>query len=138
MTSDTYPSGEPLFVRLGGRERIKDLLTKFYAAAGQDPTVGPIFNAAIHDWPHHIDHVTDFWSTQTGGPALYGGGMGRHIRLGLDHEHFAAWLALWEKTCRAEFPEREAGELIAIARMFAVRLKEMSGLSGIRIHPRNG
>jgi hemoglobin len=138
MTPDFPPADAPLFIRLGGRERIKDLLTKFYSLAGENPVVGPIFNAAIHDWSHHIDHVTDFWSTQTGGPALYPGGMGRHIRLGLDHEHFAAWLTLWEKNCRAELPEREAGEMIAIARIFAVRLKEMTGNSGIRIHPRQG
>lgn len=134
--SQTTPDDRPLFDRLGGRDRIKDLLTKFYADAGEDPVIGPIFNAEIHDWPHHIDHVTDFWSTQTGGPVVYQGGMMRHVRLGLELEHFSAWLALWEKRCRAEFPVREAEELIAIARLFATRLKELTGNSGIRIQQR--
>lgn len=129
------PAPEPLFVRLGGRAVIRDLLVKFYAAAGEDPVVGPIFNAAISDWEHHLDHVTDFWSTQTGGPALYPGGMGRHIRLGLGPEHFAAWLALWEKTCRAELPPAEAEDMVAIARIFAGRLKQMTGNAGYGLRP---
>lgn len=139
------PTVDPasLYARLGGHETLKDLLAKFYAKAGEDPVVGPIFAAAIHDWDHHIDHVADFWSTQTGGPALYPGGMGRHVRLGLDLEHFAAWLNIWEANCRAELPGREAGEMIAIAHLFAERLKVMTGNArpaghGVTFHPRHG
>ena len=116
-----------LFERIGGRAGIRHLLTVFYAACGEDPVVGPVFGTAIADWEHHIDHVTDFWSTQTGGPALYPGGMGRHIRLGLGPEHFAAWLAIWEKTCRAELPASEAEDMIRIAHGIASHLKRMTG-----------
>ena len=131
-----------LYARMGGHPKIKDLLSKFYNQAGEDPVVGPIFAAAIHDWPHHIDHVADFWSTQTGGPALYPGGMGRHVRLGLEPQHFAAWLALWEKNCRAELAPREAEEMIHIAQLFAERLKIMTGNArpaghGVMFHPRH-
>lgn len=125
----------PLYDRIGGRDGIRNLLTVFYAACGEDPVVGPVFNAAISDWEHHIDHVADFWSTQTGGPALYPGGMGRHIRLGLGPEHFAAWLAIWERVCRERCASREAEEMIRIARLFAARLKEMTGNSGVRLRP---
>lgn len=126
----TSDPAAPLFNRLGGRAKLQDLLTKFYARTGEDPVLAPVFNANIADWSHHIDHVTDFWSTQTGGPALYPGGMGRHIRLGLDLEHFAAWLSIWEQNCRAELPPREADEMVAIARLFAERLKVMTGNAG--------
>lgn len=137
------PNADSLYMRLGGRETIVALLTKFYAAAGADPVVGPIFSAVVRDWPHHIGHVADFWSTQTGGPALYPGGMGRHVRLGLGPEHFVAWLALWEKTCRAELPPREAEEMIAIGHLFAGRLRMMTGNApaaghGVRIRPISG
>lgn len=135
MTDPIHSPGTSLYTRLGGRERIKSLLTKFYALAGEDPVVGPIFNTTIHDWSHHIEHVTDFWSTQTGGPALYPGGMGRHIRLGLEPEHFIAWLALWEKTCRAELAPREADDMVSIAKTFASRLREMTGANGVRLRP---
>lgn len=69
--------------------------------------------------------------------------MGRHVRLGLDLDHFAAWLRIWEANCRAELPEREAGEMIAIAHLFAERLKVMTGNtrpggSGVMFHPRHG
>lgn len=125
----------PLYDRLGGRPALVNLLTRFYAACGEDPVVGPVFASAIADWEHHIDHVADFWSTQTGGPALYPGGMGRHVRLGLNLEHFSAWLVIWEKTCREVFPEREAEEMIRIAHLFAGRLKQMTGNSGVQIRP---
>lgn len=133
-TMDLNDPHTPLYLRLGGREKIRALLDKFYAAAGEDPVLGPVFNTAVEDWSHHMDKVTDFWVTQCGGPVAYQGGMGRHVRLGLEHAHFLAWLALWEKTCRAELPEREATELVDRAKFFAGRIKEMSS-GGVRLRP---
>ena len=38
------------------------LVNRFYAAVRQDPDLGPIFNDAIGDWPHHLGKLTAFWS----------------------------------------------------------------------------
>jgi truncated hemoglobin YjbI len=36
----------PLYQRIGGHQGISNLLHHFYADVGQDPVIGPIFNAA--------------------------------------------------------------------------------------------
>ncbi len=116
----------PLFDRLGGRVGIVELVTDFYTRAQQDSVLGPVFAAHVHDWPAHIQTVSDFWSTQTGGPPRYRGGMGKHLRLGLQPEHFAAWLALWEENANQKFGPELGAELAVIGRLFAERLQAMA------------
>ena len=43
-----------LYHRIGGHEGISRLLRNFYADVRQDPMIGPIFNARIKDWNHHL------------------------------------------------------------------------------------
>jgi len=33
------------------------------AALGRTNLIGPIFNAAVTDWDHHIGKISDFWSS---------------------------------------------------------------------------
>jgi hemoglobin len=123
-----------LYDRLGGRSALDRLVAAFYGDAQNDPVLGPVFAAHVHDWPSHLVTVADFWSTQTGGPRLYRGGMGKHIRLGLRPEHFTRWLALWEQTVRSMFGEELAAELMTIARFVAERLQEMAaGIPALRV-----
>ena len=123
-----------LYERLGGRPALDALVAAFYGDAQHDPVLGPVFGKHVHDWTSHLATVADFWSTQTGGPPLYRGGMGRHIRLGLRPEHFAGWLALWEKTVRRLFATDLADELMVIARFIAGRLEEMAaGVPALRV-----
>lgn len=86
-------------------EQIGRLVEAFYAKVRVDPEIGPIFNAIVSDWPHHLSVLKDFWSTvllttgrYKGDPAM------RHIGLGLDPEHFDRWLALFSETTREIFP----------------------------------
>ena len=123
-----------LYERLGGRPALDALVTAFYGDAQHDPVLGPVFAAHVHDWTSHLATVADFWSTQTGGPPHYRGGMGRHIRLGLRPEHFASWLALWEKTVCRFLAADLAAELMVIARFIAGRLEEMAaGVPALRV-----
>jgi hemoglobin len=122
-----------LFQRLGGRDGLKTLITRFYERAQQDALLGPVFARQVHDWPSHIETVTDFWSTQTGGPALYRGGMGKHLMLGLAPEHFERWLELWNANAREQLSAECADSLLAIGRAFAARLMQMQAGAGIRI-----
>jgi hemoglobin len=47
----------------------------------------------------------------------------KHVSLGLEATHFAAWLGLWHRTCRAHLPGPEAEYLIAVAEKIGQRLR---------------
>lgn len=115
-----------LYERIGGSRKLDILLTNFYATVREHPELGSIFNRHVRDWPAHLRTVREFWALQTGAPSAYPGGMaGRHLNLGLQPHHFDLWLQQWEQSCRLHFDEREADELIAIARQFGARLKRV-------------
>src|SRR5690606_25995200 len=44
-------------------ERIALLVDRFYARVRRDPWIGPVFEAAVEDWPEHLALLTDFWSS---------------------------------------------------------------------------
>jgi hemoglobin len=115
---------EPLFVRLGGREKLLILIRNFYASVREDAVLGPIFIQHIQDWPAHVETVADFWSVQTGGPRTYPGGfLGAHAQLGLQAAHLERWLTQWEKSCQLHFAKNEAGEMISLAHRLGSRMK---------------
>lgn len=115
-----------LFERLGARPRLMHLLRHFYADVRQHAEIGPIFAAHIGDWPAHLEKIGDFWSGATGGPVRYSGPMPmKHAPLGLEERHFAAWLDLWRRHCRAHLAPREAEELILLAEAIGVRLRQL-------------
>ena len=118
-----------LYDRLGGRDGLRHLVSRFYGLAQQDPLLGPVFGAHVHDWDSHVETVVNFWSNHTGGPALYRGGMGRHLQLGLQPEHFDRWLALWRKNAVECVGEACASELQEIAQHIAGNLKAMAARS---------
>lgn len=138
MTEPRDTSSETtLFERVGGRPGLETLLVAFYDQAQRDPVIGPVFQKHVHDWSSHISTVTDFWSTQTGGPQLYRGGMGRHLRLGLEPHHFEHWLALWQRVTRERFDAESSDQLLKTARLVAGRLAEMAaGMRGVRVTER--
>lgn len=118
-----------LFDRIGGREPLLRFLRHFYADVRQHREIGPIFAAKISDWPAHIEKIADFWSGATGGPARYTGPMPlKHIPLALEERHFAAWLDLWQRHCRAHLGAVEAGEMIGLAEAIGQRLREIVGV----------
>lgn len=115
-----------LFDRLGGREVLFKLVNCFYADVRQHAVIGPIFNARIADWPAHLEKLTDFWSGVTGGPPRYAGGMPwKHVPLGLEEQHFEAWLGLWKNNCRRHLPEREAADMVNAAEKIGQRLRQI-------------
>jgi len=116
---------KPLYERIGGHQGLSQLLHHFYADVRQHQVIGPIFNARIQDWPAHLAIIENFWARQIGGPSDYGGGMGKHLSLPLEPEHFSHWLGLWEFNCRKHLPETEAAEMIALAHGIAGHLQRM-------------
>ena len=114
-----------LYDRIGGREGILRLITPFYTKVRRHPVLGPIFSARISDWPAHLEKIAGFWSGMTGGPLLYGGGMGRHFSLGIGDEHFEEWLGLWDQNARELLAPAEAGEMSRLAHAVGDDLRRM-------------
>jgi len=134
--SHPVPLPASLFIRLGGRPQLLELLRYFYADVRQHQEISPIFAAHIENWPAHLEKIADFWSGVTGGPALYSGAMPlKHLPLGLEERHFQAWLGLWARHCRARLAPTEAEELVAAAETIGQRLRQIIALHAGRGNP---
>jgi hemoglobin len=83
-------------------EEISVLVHSFYARVRKDPMLGPVFDARITDWEHHLAKMVDFWSSALRGTARYRGTpMPKHAALpGLKAEMFEHWLELFHETTR--------------------------------------
>ena len=88
-------------------EEVVSLVHSFYARIRQDEVLGPIFDARIADWDHHLTKLVDFWSAILRRTARFSGApMPKHAALpGLSLELFERWLGLFEITL-AEQPNR--------------------------------
>lgn len=79
---------------------VRNLVYAFYAKVRCDELLGPIFNAHITDWDHHLGKMVDFWSAILRGTARYHGTpMPKHAVLpDLSAELFQRWLGLFRTT----------------------------------------
>ena len=101
-------------------ENIAKLVATFYGRAREDDLIGPIFNAAVKDWDHHIAQISDFWSSMVLRTGRYNGRpMRPHLVLPLRGEHFDRWLRLFEQTAREIFESDLAETFIVRARRIA-------------------
>jgi len=104
--------------------QISELVDRFYAKVRLDHDIGPIFNAIVGDWPHHLDTLKDFWSTVLLTTGLYKGDpMMTHLQLPLDPDHFERWLALFAETANEIFPPDLAASVIAKSQRIAQNFK---------------
>ncbi len=90
---------------------IAHMVHAFYAEVRRDDALGPIFNAHVDDWDHHLSMLVDFWSAillRTG--RVSGAPMPKHAALpGLNAALFERWLALFQATTAAQ-PNHAMGE----------------------------
>jgi hemoglobin len=108
---------------------LERLIRAFYTAARTDPLIGPMFDG-VDDWEHHIATITEFWASvalMTG--SYHGQPMAKHVKLPLQPEHFARWLALFEQTARAVCSQQGAELLIEKSQRIAQSLQ-----MGISVH----
>jgi hemoglobin len=91
---------------------IATLVDRFYDKVRADDELGPVFNAAIHDWTAHTHLLRDFWSSVVLRSGRYQGNpMGVHRALPpFPQQLFHRWLALWRETAHEVF-EPPAAEL---------------------------
>ncbi|MGV8940492.1 MAG: group III truncated hemoglobin [Lysobacter sp.] len=80
-------------------QQLAALVDRFYDKVQRHPTLGPVFNAAVDDWPEHKRLLTSFWSSVALGTRSYRGNpMAKHRGHPIHTEHFEDWLALWRET----------------------------------------
>jgi hemoglobin len=105
-------------------QEISTLVDRFYAKVRLDPDIGPIFNAIVSDWPHHLALLKDFWSTVLLTTKRYKGDpMMRHLQLPLDPDHFARWLALFAETANEVLTPPVAATVIEKSQRIATNFK---------------
>lgn len=110
---------------------IARLVDHFYEKVRRDPRIGPIFNAAVHDWDEHKRLLTSFWSSVALRAGSYRGNpMAAHRPHPIRVEHFDHWLALWRETCAEELDEAHAAQMLEYARRIGSSLK-----LGLGLHP---
>lgn len=79
-------------------QNLRELVGRFYGRAREDELIGPVFNAAIDDWDHHLDHITQFWAAGLLGVGRFTGRpMAKHMRQPITPPMFDRWLALWKQ-----------------------------------------
>ncbi|TYB71500.1 group III truncated hemoglobin [Bizionia gelidisalsuginis] len=111
------------------REDVFLLVDAFYDKVRVEPTLGPIFNGAINDWPKHLEHLTTFWETSLlFNKALEnkykGNPIEAHIKVdaqmdnSISELHFGLWLNLWVETLDEHFE----GDIAAMAKRRARKM----------------
>lgn len=87
------------------REDIALLVNTFYGKVRQHEALGPIFNGVIHDWPEHLEKLTDFWNTNLFFVKAYKGNplrahldVDKQFNHSIEQAHFGNWLQLWFET----------------------------------------
>lgn len=112
---------------------IARVVDRFYDKVQVHPTLGPVFNPAVHDWPDHKATLVRFWSSIALKTASYRGNpMAMHRPHAIDAAHFADWLALWSDTVREELPSPHAEQFIDHAQRIARSLMYGLGIDGTR------
>ncbi|MAM38445.1 MAG: preprotein translocase subunit TatC [Erythrobacter sp.] len=80
---------------------LEALVEAFYDRVRADSELGPIFNDAIDDWPHHLEKLIAFWSSVMLTSGRY---KGQPVPAHMKHrdritpELFDRWLGLWKQT----------------------------------------
>lgn len=106
--------------------QLGELVDHFYAKVRLDPTLGPVFNAAVDDWPEHLLKLRAFWSSVMLGAGTYKGNPmqahHRHIDR-IDPAMFDRWLGLWRETAAERLEPDAAAAIVARAERIAESLQ---------------
>ena len=111
------------------QQHLAELVDRFYERVRADPELGPVFNAAIDDWPEHKRMLTQFWSSVALGTKSYRGNpMAAHRPHPIRAEHFDRWLSLWRDTARDVLPPDQVERVCAYAEKIGYSLRYGLGL----------
>lgn len=100
--------------------QVDELVRVFYGRARQHPVLGPVFDAAISDWDHHLQVVQNFWSRVLLDTSRYKGHpYPAHENRGIQREHFEHWLNLFREVAPEVLPPAAADKAIRRAEHMA-------------------
>ena len=109
---------------------IATLVDRFYEKVRIDAQLGPVFNAAVHDWDEHKALLTSFWSSVALRMGSYRGNpMAAHRPHPIRAEHFDHWIALWLETSTEVLDEASAAQMVEYAQRIGRSLKFGLGLN---------
>ena len=89
-------------------DQVASLVQRFYAKVREDEMLGPVFNAAVHDWPEHLEKLSAFWSSVMLTTGRYKGNpMAAHVKQksAIELPMFGRWLELWRETAGENRPD---------------------------------
>ncbi|GAA5078926.1 group III truncated hemoglobin [Lysobacter panacisoli] len=110
-------------------QHLATLVDRFYEKVRADPELGPVFNAAIDDWPEHQRMLTAFWSSVALGTRSYRGNpMSAHRPHPIRVEHFDRWLSLWRATAAEVLPVEHVDRVCGYAEKIGYSLRYGLGL----------
>lgn len=106
---------------------ISRLVDAFYAKVRVEPTIGPIFEEQVEDWPAHLALLKSFWCSALLGTGTFKGNpLQTHLKLALDPAHFRVWLELFARTASEILSPPHAAMIVArsegIARNFQLAI----------------
>jgi len=107
-------------------EQLTTLVRSFYGKVREDEVLGPVFDRAISDWPHHLGKMVDFWSSVMLTTGRYKGNpMMMHLKhiARIRPEMFDRWLELWRETARELLDQAGAEAVIGKAERIAESLQ---------------
>lgn len=108
---------------------LETLVDRFYEQVRVHPELGPVFNAAIDDWPEHKRMLTAFWSSVALGTRSYRGNpMAAHRPHPIRAEHFEQWLSLWQSTANEMLAPEHAARVMEYATRIGSSLRYGLGL----------
>ncbi|HLU12692.1 MAG TPA: group III truncated hemoglobin [Arenimonas sp.] len=112
------------------RAALARLVDTFYEKVRRDPSLGPVFNDAVHDWDEHKQLLTEFWSSVALGTRSYRGNpMAAHrARPDIRSDHFDRWLQLWRETTAELLAPADAATLQGHAARIGESLRYGLGL----------
>ncbi|AUQ71303.1 group III truncated hemoglobin [Phaeobacter sp. HS012] len=98
-------------------EEISRLVCCFYARIRVDNVLGPVFSAAIEDWPAHEAKILAFWrGAILREPGYEGNPMQVHLSNSeILLEHFPRWLELFRDTANRELKPETAAAFASLA-----------------------
>ena len=111
------------------QEQLAALVDRFYDRIRVHPDLGPVFNAAVHDWPEHKRLLTSFWSSVILRAGTYRGNpMQAHRPHPITTQHFVQWMELWRETAEEVLSPAQAELVQAYADRIGRSLRYGLGL----------
>lgn len=105
---------------------LERLIRAFYDRVRADAHIGPLFNAAVHDWPGHLEKLVAFWSSVMLSTGRYKGSpVAEHLKhkAAIAPAMFDRWLAIWADTTNELLAPAAAAALQAKAARIAESLQ---------------